>query len=44
MKAHFPSVGECQGVEIEVGGWELEHLHRSRECGGGSMGERKKRG
>jgi len=35
VKAHFPSVGECQGIEVEVGGWEWEH----RVEKGGSMGE-----
>jgi len=30
VKAHSPNVGECQGIEVEVGGWEWKHLHRSR--------------
>jgi len=39
VKAHFPSVGECQGVEVGVGGCKWEHLHRSRWRGGGVIGE-----
>jgi len=38
VKARFPNVGECQGIEERVSGWEWEHPHRSRG-GGGSMGE-----
>jgi len=30
VKASFPSVGECQSVEVGVGRWK-EHPHRSRE-------------
>ena len=30
MKAKCPSVGECQGSEVGVGGWVREHPHRSR--------------
>jgi len=30
VKAHFPSVGECQSGELGVGGEEQEHPHRSR--------------
>ena len=30
MKAQCPSVGECQGREVGVGGWVGEHLHRSK--------------
>jgi len=30
VKARFPSVGDCQGVEVGVCGWEWEHCHRSR--------------
>jgi len=33
MKASFLGVGECQDVEVEVGGWEGEHPHRSRGRG-----------
>ena len=36
MKAQFPSIGECQGSGVGVGGLEREHPHRSREMG---MGE-----
>jgi hypothetical protein len=32
VKAWFPSVGECQGCEVWMGGYEGEHPHRS---GGG---------
>jgi len=30
VKAHFPSVGECEDIEVQAGGWEWEHPHRSR--------------
>jgi len=31
VKTHFPRVGECQGGEVAVGGWEEEeHPHRNR--------------
>jgi len=30
----FPSIGECQGVEVGGYRWEWEHLHRSRGMGG----------
>ena len=33
MKAHFPSVGECQGAEVGEGGWEWKHLHGSKGRG-----------
>jgi len=33
VKAPFPTVGECQGAEVGVSGWEGEHLHRSRGKG-----------
>jgi len=33
VKSHFPQVGECQGIEVGVGGWEWEHPHRSRSRG-----------
>ena len=37
--ACFPSVGECQGTEVEEGGWEREHLHGSNGRGDGSGGK-----
>ena len=41
VKAHFPSVGECQGAEVGEGGWEKEHLHggNSRGSGDGIVGK-----
>jgi len=33
LKACFPSVGECQDVEVGVGGWKWEHPHRNGENG-----------
>jgi hypothetical protein len=30
VKARFPSVGECQGGEVRVGGWGKEHHPRIR--------------
>jgi len=30
VKAGFPSVGECQGVEVGVGRWEGEQPNRSK--------------
>ena len=38
MKARCPSVGECQGREAGVGGWVVEHPHRSREREDGIRG------
>jgi len=35
VKALFPSVGECQGVELGVGGREGEHPYRSKGRGHG---------
>lgn len=37
----FPSVGEYQGVEVGVDGWEREHPRRRRErgYGGGKPGK-----
>jgi hypothetical protein len=35
VKDRFPRVGECQGDEVGVGGWEGEHPHRSRGKGMG---------
>jgi hypothetical protein len=37
VKALCPSVGQCQGEEVEVAGRVGEHTHRR---GGGRMGER----
>lgn len=38
VKARFLSVGECQGLEVGVGGGEGEHPHRSRgRSDGGRM-------
>jgi hypothetical protein len=31
-KARYPSIGECQGREVEVGVWVEEHPHKSRGC------------
>jgi hypothetical protein len=31
VKAQCPRVGECQDREAGMGGWVLEHPHRSRE-------------
>jgi len=33
VKAPFPNVGECQGSEVGVDGWEWKHLHGSRGRG-----------
>jgi len=33
VKAHFPSVGECNGIELGMGRTEWEHRHRNRESG-----------
>ena len=30
VKTQFPSVGECQGGEVGVGGFVRKHPHRSR--------------
>jgi hypothetical protein len=38
-----PSVGECQGGNMGVGGWVREHPHRSRERGGWNRGFLKRR-
>jgi len=43
LKACFPSVGECQSVEVGVGGVEGKHPHRSREREHG-RGEKQERG
>ena len=40
VKAHFLSVGEHQGVEVEEGGWEREHLHGGNGRGGEVEGRR----
>lgn len=39
VKAHFPSEGECQGVEKGVGRWEWEYLHRSKGREDGRRGK-----
>ena len=39
MKACFPTIGECQGTEVGVGGWEREHLHGSKGRGMGVKGK-----
>jgi len=41
VKAGFPSGGKCQGVEVEVCGWEGEHLHsiRRRAMERGELGK-----
>ena len=33
VKARCPSLGECQGGEVRVGGWMGEHAHRSKGRG-----------
>jgi hypothetical protein len=33
VKTRFPSVGECQGEEVGVGGWVGDHPHRSKRVG-----------
>jgi len=33
VKALFPSVGECQGGEVGMTGWEDKHPQRSMEGG-----------
>jgi hypothetical protein len=38
IKARCPSVEECQGWEVGVGGWVEEHLHRSWGRGDGIEG------
>jgi hypothetical protein len=35
VKAQCPSVEECQGREVEVGGWVGKHSHRSNGRGNG---------
>jgi len=42
VKACFPSVGECQVIEVGVGGREGKHPHRSqgRSLGEGGTGKR----
>jgi hypothetical protein len=44
VKAWFPSVGECQGGEVGVGGWVGGSRSRLIEAGGGGLGERVSRG
>jgi len=41
VKTHFPNVGECQGVEVEEGGWEWSILIEAGK-GGECMGEGRK--
>jgi hypothetical protein len=43
VEAPCPSVRECQGSEVRVGGWVREHPHRNREGGrhGGDGGVRR---
>jgi len=38
VKAFFPSIEECQGVEEGVHGWEGEHSHRKKGKGMGKGG------
>jgi len=40
VKSHFLNVGECQGIDVGVDGWQCEHPHRSR--GRGNMGKGRK--
>ena len=35
VKAQCPSVGECEGREVRVGGWLGVHPHRSSRKGDG---------
>jgi hypothetical protein len=47
VKAQCPSVGECQDREAGMGGWVLEHPHRSRGGEGwdkGFLGENREMG
>jgi hypothetical protein len=44
VKAQCPSVGECQGGEVGVGGWVGEHPHRNRGRGDGTEGLRREIG
>jgi hypothetical protein len=37
-KARFPSVGECEGGKVGLGGWVGENPHRIRENGGRDRG------
>jgi len=41
VKTPFPSVGECQGVEVGVYGWESEHPLRSMGRRGGEWAREK---
>jgi len=42
VKVHFPSVGECQGLDVGMGGWEGEHPHRRRGRGYGRGGNQER--
>jgi hypothetical protein len=45
VKAQCPSVGECQGSQMGVGGWVGKHPHRSRgDRIGGFQRENSERG
>ena len=35
VKALCPSIGECQGREVGVGGWMEAHPHRNKRRGMG---------
>jgi hypothetical protein len=38
VKTQCPSVGECQGNEVDMSGWVGEHPHRSKRRGYGIGG------
>jgi len=39
VKSHFLRVGECQGGEVGVSGWQGKHHHRGRgRWGNGEKG------
>jgi len=35
VKVCFPSVRECQGIDVAMGGWEGQHPHKGRGRGDG---------